>query len=429
MVKMEETPDFFHNSVCHKCKKLCDYPAKHCANCKIVAYCCRAHQIQDWKHHKTFCKLACRGHIQAQNNIKTHADLRLYIERMGFYLNLKLGRKLSKAETQMFMFPKLCAICFRQEAVSGCSCPSCVGRFSIFECERCRSEFYCSRAHQEKHQPFHKLWCDKLKLSLDLSLNQKISELSCLNVKKFELMPKELNSLSSIIDIPVDTNKLEFLNFADQVLSGLTLLATLGQTSLLKNHKIIKPSCKLHVVGAASFESTLNWATIVEIFFHWIHNLESLNINLIGPELDDSPNQFEDLKSFLCEECRDTRNIIGPIFHKNFYHELVNDLPKPDLVVAFNSGLHEFFNSGSDTWENSLTSLAKYVGVPLVFTAYTEEEIFKDLEVLKQAMDNIKIIHGPCQNQFRNVKPLRDWENQKVPIYYINNYVCAVMQI
>ena len=38
-----------------------------CSRCHLVTYCCREHQIQDWKNHKEFCKASL---VKSVENLK-----------------------------------------------------------------------------------------------------------------------------------------------------------------------------------------------------------------------------------------------------------------------------------------------------------------------------------------------------------------------
>ncbi|XP_030767321.1 uncharacterized protein LOC115891064 [Sitophilus oryzae] len=52
----DDQKNFFRSGVCHYCKKIC-LPITRCKSCKILAYCCKDHQVKDWKSHKRLCQV------------------------------------------------------------------------------------------------------------------------------------------------------------------------------------------------------------------------------------------------------------------------------------------------------------------------------------------------------------------------------------
>lgn len=410
---MNYDKNFFRNNICFTCKDSRKQPVKHCMQCRLVPYCCREHQVADWKNHKTLCRVISSENLQY--NAKNFVELQQFIQQRGLLWQVKLKRKLTSVECQMFMYPRVCAVCFSV--------------VNLFPCAQCLSVCYCSNKHQIKHRELHEKFCKDFKLSLDMDCYfYHHSPKDVLRVKVVDMGLKEtLKSLTDVLDLNQPSEYSSYLNYihnCDQILSGLTVLYALEMTGMLTSHKLLQKTLVLHIVGANSFELSLNWTLIIEIFVHWIFNLELVDITFIGPELEDIPQLETNVKKHLCDNSllKEEEIDINIHLHKCCYHEVANNLPKPDLVVAFNSGLHEFCDSTNDTWQNSVSSLSTHTDVPLMLTAYTFDEITKDVDIVK----GTEIVWGPAKNPFSNLRPLIDWASEDDPIYFINNFLAIL---
>ncbi|XP_048520690.1 uncharacterized protein LOC125503813 [Dendroctonus ponderosae] len=244
-----------------------------------------------------------------------------------------------------------------------------------------------------------------------------------------QTIPESLEFLNYVTNRHLSTTDLNYINSCDEILSGLTVLFALNQSGILKNRQLAKPFLGIHIVGATALEYSLNWALTIEIFFHWILNLQVFSVAFIGPEAPDLPIDFQNIQRQFCENCRKRTNFITAEAkcYPSLYHEVADHLIQPDIVVAFNSGLHEFYESSYDPWKSSVKCLIQNAGVPLLLTAYTLQEIRKDLQII-QATAQVKVLHEPKENPFRNQRPLQDWASQDDPIYFINNYLAIAVK-
>lgn len=410
---MNGDKNFFRNNICFTCKDITKQPVKHCKQCRMVPYCCQEHQAADWNNHKTLCKIISREKFCMQLYYpKTFKELQVFIYQRGKIWEHKLKRKLVWYECQMGMYPRVCAICFTRD--------------NLFPCTECLTVSYCSQEHQIKHKDNHERYCKTLKFSLDMDCNfYHNAPEDILQVKNIDVGLKE--SLQSVTDVleRLDLNqssdyaKFNYIHNCDQVLSGLTILYALEVTGLLTCHKLTEKTLVLHIVGANTFELSLNWTLIIEMFAHWIFNLELVDITFIGPEVEELPQLETNVKEHFCDNCLLRKVDVNIRFHKSCYGEVVNNLAKPNLVVACNSGFHEYLGLTYDPWKTSISSLIKHVDVPLMLTAYTFAEIKKDMKIVKGA----EIVWGPAKNPFSNERPLIDWASEHIPIYYINNFL------
>lgn len=407
--------NFFKPGVCHYCK--CIYlPIKRCNSCKILAYCCKAHQVADWKNHKKLCTIIANEGSILVYNVNSYSDFLEFKKKRGYYWRSQLGRDLQIFETQMWLFTLACAVCF--------------GRKDLFPCKDCLSVYYCSEEHQNKHKEHHSKSCNEFKLSLDFDCYFfHYPPAFSMHPRKIEddlmSIPEDTNFLLSIAECPEKFESMQFKNNSDEILSGLTILLGLQQGNVIVKRKISSNNLIIHVVGSSHFEHNLNWNCITEIMFHWVTNVQKIHFDFIGPGCMSDSNLFEHFNDLLCNRCTKRSVTATANFHQSFYHDIITKLPKPDVVVAFNNGIHEYTGSVNDYWKESLNSLLCYDSVPLILTAYTENELTSDLNRIL-SVSNINIIYGPKKNIFSNMRPLQDWESEINPLYYINNYMAVV---
>lgn len=412
MLKLSKYCTFFHNNLCHVCK-IPSEQLKICGNCKTLAYCSKEHQKQDWKLHKDLCKV-----ISSTENdfsdfpVKTYEDFQTirYI-RCTAWQN-RLNRPLENFENQMWMFPRVCAVCYSKDVK--------------LDCKNCISVLYCSAEHQTNYRDMHRHYCDLLKLSIDFDIHQIVNEFKINNIM-IDNIPGDVKTLpNNLFDLMNLYNK-NLLEVEDRILRikicdygspAANILFCLEQSGLLNECSLEKTSLTIHLVGADIVEISWDWPVVFEMIFHWIENLETLNFILVGPDLDESLST-KDVSTKLCSTCKEKRT--SCTFHSKMYHEVVNELDKPDMVVAFNSGLHAYDES---SWGESISFLTKECGIPLLLTAYTSKELQCDVDiVVKNSSKELKIIVEPQRNPFSCMRPMRDFNTLNVPIFYVNGYI------
>lgn len=401
--------NFFYSNLCHTCKRP-NKNLKRCSNCKFMGYCCREHQKHDWKQHKELCnllkelKFTCKLNSSYSEFTSTRLQLKLMLET-------RLNRQLYRYETQLCLFPRICNICYSQS--------------NLKDCENCLNVSHCCPDH-DKYDEVHKNYCNLFKLGMFCDIyyfkhgifnpNLKVPKLQT-EAKTFPHNFLYLFNDKSILDNSDVTNTLTWDYFAP----GATIIHTLELCELLKNRHFNKESLAIHLVGANDYETYIDWNFITEFMYHWIIDLKEINIILIGPELyENIPNISNDY----CDECKQNQTNIER--HKKPYHSIVRELKKPDIVIGFNSGIHEYENTQQDTWHDSLNDLLLYTKVPLLLTAYTEDEIIKDSQRL--CLNNCKFIQKPEKNPYANRRPMRDWCSNTRPIFYVNGYYIILIK-
>lgn len=159
----------------------------------------------------------------------------------------------------------------------------------------------------------------------------------------------------------------------------------------------------IHVIGANNYEevSQSSW----EVLFHWLPNLISLKIVLIGPECSNVNNQIQ-----LCKICVGNSRKLFVESHGLLYNDywMTDSFTKPNVIVAFNASLKMY-----NTWIESLQLLAK-VNCPFILTTYSKIEIDSDHEIMLQIFGHVARYTFRGKNPFASLRPYRDVVNTNV---------------
>lgn len=424
-VPLAKAAIFFHPSVCHWCKGRENL--KMCVSCKSISYCCKLHQREDWISHKNVCKLISQTDklipVTHQNQWEMELCKRGFEERTHYYHSVmtfwkkKLKRNLYKYEVEILMFRKSCIICNSRNA--------------SISCQNCSSVFYCSSDHQSIHNEKHNMFCESLKLCFDAMLYNwnnffkiHIPSLSkkCITLKAF---PENLENLIEILIqesyIGLPNNFFEKLRVTDMFAPIAIILYGLERANLLKNNSFMKNDLIVHIIGANHEEQNWNWHLLIEFVFHWIKNMRMLTFVAVGPDAGTWDLTNLGVLHSTFGSCRMRSSHIKCYSSPNYYHDVVDELEKPDIVVAFNSGIFAV-----PTWEKSIPSLLKYPGVPLILTdytlSYTQQDVDIVKEISKQDIENIVI---PQRNPFSCITPQRH-DHKSFPIFYNNGYIAIL---
>ncbi|PNF33793.1 hypothetical protein B7P43_G10223 [Cryptotermes secundus] len=419
---------YFYGTVCHVCKCKDDCKGeklKRCGGCRMVLYCGPQHQKVHWPLHKRLCKciqavVNSRGlenlYQEACKNPSTEDWCKLRSNLM-LLTQLSLGRRLSEGEQQMFMFPRICKVCYKAEQVE------------LQDCNDCLCVSYCSVAHKQQDSLRHSISCRWLKLCLciDRHFLQVKDPYPFLNVpvrEKYEPLPCDIDSFISItVTCAKDTTEwnrsIEVALFSELLTCPLTLLYALE-----KLRTSFKKKFMAHVVGAGAFECTFlhKW----EIILHCLPQLSFLDIVFIGPEIE----QGLETICVLCVDCqRKGRQLRTHFQTGKLYHQYASSetFLFPDIIVAYNCGLHEYEGTNSDTWLQSLPFLVKFDHVPLILTSYTSDEANKDVaRILGCKKDTLTVYLKCSKNPFASRRPYRDWRSESSDVFFQNNFITLV---
>ncbi|KAL3282943.1 hypothetical protein HHI36_006101 [Cryptolaemus montrouzieri] len=437
----------YYGNSCTRC--FLSKPLKKCASCKVVSYCSRKHQVEDWKLHKLDCS-ALKNLSRRFSNVR-HKSFESFSEyRDTLAMELKRFHKremLTEYERSICELPWVCSVCYSKDSLN-------------FECEKCKAVVYCSLEHKQDDEG-HKAECQRLEFSRIFDsfpyengfkwertdfvfekvpthiqfLPKDMDELSCLIQKQIK-SPKGIHEMISyyihndfysvsatilyalerigLIDRRVFTRKPSMTEeerrdrLADRVVNNM--LYSMGNIKTLK----MEPAMIIHFVAVDEYEVTLNWITFVGLFTHWLLNIDYPKLIFIGPALKycDEPD-FDALTIRSGYQC-----------YKRAYKDIVNSLEKPDMVILldYRNGKKDF-DEFDDT--SSRRALFKHKGVPLIVTASKQDQL--EHFVNKQSdLSYVEVLADVHKNPFADSRPRRIWDEKCLSTCVKNDYIAIL---
>ncbi|XP_063917971.1 uncharacterized protein LOC135133480 [Zophobas morio] len=402
---------FFYFSVCHVCK-IESATLKKCSKCKLVHYCSQEHQRQDWQAHKDLCKVITDTSTRFRFTGRSPTAFNRFKIVTGVLWHFELGRDLSVSEHEMWMYPKVCAVCYK-------------GLVNIV-CTKCWSVVYCSETHRMLHETQHKEFCSKLKLCL------KIHQVMFSEEREWERLSFDFDD--SVLELPdnicdvvrmikfkndVDYWKkaLDLILMTEFFCSAVNVVYALETCKFVERRIAIKTKLVIHTTTTEISENT-SWGVLMEFLSHWIYNLEGVKIYVVSTALHKERRLSFSLN---CGACREKRFNSSVMFIKAEYHEVVGKIPCPDLIVMFNPCLPDV---GLVEWSETVPKLLAYQNAPIILTSYTMEELQKS--VGKFPPPWIKSYVKPQENLYSSLRPVRNSEEGSDPVIYRNNFVSII---
>eukprot|EP00698_Gefionella_okellyi_P007938 TRINITY_DN1944_c0_g1_i2.p2 TRINITY_DN1944_c0_g1~~TRINITY_DN1944_c0_g1_i2.p2 ORF type:complete len:205 (-),score=49.55 TRINITY_DN1944_c0_g1_i2:25-639(-) len=139
-----------------------------------------------------------------------------------------------------------------------------------------------------------------------------------------------------------------------------------------------------------------------EEMLHMLPALRELHITLIGPSLDEQL----DLSSTLCGSCQSSGRRLQYTAHRVVYEEYIRSGKQqhaPDVCMAFNCGIHEFWGTRQDTWSETVRLLCARSGLLIGFTSYNPGEAKGDVAVFESR--GARVVMKPRANPFKALQP------------------------
>lgn len=349
-------------------------------------------------------------------------------------LRLMLGRELRQHEKEMIFFPPVCERCHKFSPADQ------------LECDLCHSAVYCGAQHARQDKPRHARWCAQLKLALACERHESLHGLADPPILPdvddvFTPLPENITAMltSQILAekevVPegafVDPVLIAFLT--ERLSFPLTVLYGLLKADCLSVPIQEMEQLTVHLVGAQMLVECLGiikWEYLV----HRLPRLQSVRLVFVGPELFRGCGRHvtgavEDSGATRCDQCMARKRSIVHEMRPVTYHQYYagEHWSRPDVVVCFNSGIHEFSEREEDTWRESLPLLVRDSQTPLLLTAYTRSELQKDLDVLEKWVPDMEGAVEVHRNPFGSTKPVRDMcREDDCDVFYLNQYLAVV---
>ncbi|XP_063918074.1 uncharacterized protein LOC135133550 [Zophobas morio] len=402
---------FFYFAVCHVCKN--EGPTlKKCGKCKLVHYCNQEHQRQDWRTHKDICRVITETNTLLEFSGEGPIEFNKFKIITAVLWHFELGRDLSVSEHEMWMFPKVCAVCYKT-AVN-------------IVCTTCWSVAYCNNKHRMLHEKQHKEFCQKLKLCLEIHQNMFNEE------PEWERMSFDFSS--SVLKLPDNIcDVVKIIKFKSNIdywrkamnlilmteffCSAVNVVYALEMCKFVEKRLGKKNKIVIHTTTMEICEN-MSWGVLMEFLAHWIYNLKGVKIYVISPNLNEEHRLSFTLN---CDACRKKRFNSSVVFLKGQYHEFTGTIPRPDLVVMFNAALPDV---GTVEWSETVPKFLAYKNVPILLTSYTMEELKKSISKFPSPW--IKSYLKPQQNLYGSLRPVRNSEEGFDPVVYRNSFMSII---
>ncbi|XP_046405639.1 titin homolog [Ischnura elegans] len=426
-------PIFMANA-CHVCK--CTHGGetrlKSCSACRLIAYCSKEHQRMHWKEHKPLCQ-------QVQKRIKKSGLQDLYgdahkitdAEEWRKYrcfhivdIEKRMGRPLLPFEREMFLYPRVCTVCYKSDPEK------------LKVCKGCHFINYCSAGHLPIS---HKVWCKDLKMLLQINQYQSKygllrPQIPSINLDFSKPFPKSMKDFFSA-SLVNDRNSSHFSMYecilSDVATCPLTICHVFNLLNGVNQSNIPK-NLTIHLVGAENqfeVEPLSKWDAFL---LNLLPQVEKVHLVFVGPELEptslddinDNGYQTQEIKTF-----NSSKKLTAEFYYGQLYHDYVNasSFVKPDLICAFNCGIYRFTGyNNKDTWGPTIASMVKDTNIPILLTAYTEVEAPKDVARFKKQCSCNELI-SPMKNPFASMRPnLNFVSDDETPLIYKNQYLSVV---
>ncbi|XP_032682839.1 uncharacterized protein LOC116849622 isoform X2 [Odontomachus brunneus] len=320
---------FFHENICHVCKKVNNGSFISCNLCDMISYCTPEHSLMHRPQHMQICEYIIR--VLRENKIRRDCALSLFkwIQlRQQFLSSIKkwIPRKLKLYEEQMILFAKSCSICHRQ--------------INLEHCQTCYSDYYCSE-HIQVFQDLHEPKCQLFMLYININIGAFICKLTV--IKFIQLREEFINDMNAFITkyarsaarstrIAAMNSKYFYCDYVSGPLTFYNGMKNAGLVEPLISSLFVTVEFKyvIHVVALNVLER--EYINAWEILLHLLRNIKNLTIVLVGPNFEQDHYDIE-----LCCICKKRNIVLHVEIYNKFYHMYVAgpSFKRPNVIIVF----------------------------------------------------------------------------------------------
>ncbi|KAJ7186826.1 hypothetical protein C8R46DRAFT_1058162, partial [Mycena filopes] len=413
------------NLVCSHCLHKRDTLRK-CAKCKRVAYCDEACQKQDWKAHKALCqRLRKMNQDILQKGFMEGLDLSFHLleqsTRSIEFMDVNDDNSYGRFQSQFVTYEPKCRVCFRS--------PFQDTTRSFTACTGCELAWWCSAECKTRFADVHAKNCtsyrtvaaiDTVKIAYARARGDaRALMIPTITPRTSYIPPSALNNWADyhrrifpeFLPRAVPFTAREFQSAHPDATDAIRLLATESSSiplTLLATLEEMVPDIAtrqtlcIHIIGAS--EREMFSSAMMEEILHFLPRLKRVILVCVGPNVPPVPPRAS--PNLACDVCQGLGRSRLSVPYVGLYHDFaasaVYRMNPPDLVAGFNTGLGEVQVAD---WCASLEVILAG-SVPAVFTAYSEQEVVRDIAVLRSLGAFIHQL--PQENKWRGVIPSID---------------------
>ena len=388
----------FYPNLCKICfSHDSESPLNCCEGCRMVWYCSKDHQEQDWRQHKRFCKeISYFLETTKKSNIfDAIFELKFkpttFEEAKWFICDYMLTARidLSPSEFQMIYFPKSCEVCKIAE-------PS-----LLISCNNCPQASFCNRHFGDAK---HKELCDLYTIGCFLDSRElfkfKDPEFSAIESKCLPGSMKEFMNSPEITDYErLKSSTLFSLSLSHSLTNVLTLLYSIRKMNFSENQDLV-----IHVIDEEA-RIVHSWQLILKFLPH----VETIKIILVHP------NKFLlEETCFTFTKVEKERKIDFEIREFcSFKGYMKKDFIQPNIVVGFDLG-KEFLK-----FCPGFVIALKNLNCPFLLSSSSKKDARYLHKRLKNVFDSDEENFYIERNPFSSLRPYR---SESEGISYMNAY-------
>ena len=120
----------YHPYACHACKRgpLTNTKLLTCTGCRIIKYCSREHQRDDWKSHKLWCRAFAKAQLSQDHDTSSYASRAEWNQSwpvLTGFLRSKMDLQRQTTDIQIAIMQPRCRKCFKAGSVPGVTLTTC----------------------------------------------------------------------------------------------------------------------------------------------------------------------------------------------------------------------------------------------------------------------------------------------------------------